>query len=187
MSNYNELRKERLLSSLGLEDGRNPIPVVDNGGSHTSTIASISVFILVVLFHLLFIPVRISGASMQPTLTDNQWILVRRNEKVERFDVVVLKERLEDGGDDKVVVKRVIGLPGDRVVVVDGQLYINNELYEESYTSEEKTQYFDQVDFVIEVPEGHVFVMGDNRDVSRDSRALGSFKMDAIMGVKMGR
>ena len=85
----------------------------------------------------------------------------------------------------KNIVKRVIGLPGDRVTVIDGVLYVNNVKYEEKYLDEKNIHLFKTVNFDTIVPEGHYFVLGDNRDVSQDSRAVGNFTEESLMGVRV--
>lgn len=139
---------------------------------------------IIIVLRLNFSIVKVDGASMDPTLHSGQILLIKK-EKVNRFDIAVLTERLEDGGESKKIVKRVIGLPNDHVTVIDGVLYINNSKYEESYLDEANIQNFKRVNFDIIVPEGHVFVLGDNRDVSKDSRAVGCFKESSIKGVKI--
>ena len=136
------------------------------------------------ILRLNFTLVKVDGPSMQPTLDDGQFILLKK-EKVNRFDIAVFKERLTDGGESKNIVKRVIGLPGDKVTVIDGVLYINDVKYEEKYLDPKRTAQFKLVNFDTIVPEGHYFVLGDNRDVSQDSRAVGNFTEDSLMGVRI--
>ena len=76
-------------------------------------------------------------------------------------------------------------MPGDRVTASNGKLYINNEELAEPYLSEENIQDFKRVNWDIRVPEDHYFVLGDNRDVSKDSRAVGSFEKSSVVGVKI--
>ena len=73
-------------------------------------------------------------------------------------------------------------MPGDRITVIKGKLYINNEEYVEPYLSAENIKDFAKVDWDIRVPDNHYFVLGDNRDVSKDSRQVGSFEKSAIKG-----
>src|SRR5699024_585294 len=108
---------------------------------------------------------------------------------IDRFDIVVFKATKE-----KDYIKRVIGLPGDRIEYKNDQLYINGKQYKEPYLDKEKkgisvgllTQ-----DFNIKtlpathsevVPKGHYFVLGDNRRNSEDSRIIGFVSKDAIIG-----
>ncbi len=147
---------------------------------------SISIAIVVALLvrAFLFEIILVDGDSMYPTLNHGERLAV---EKVTRYG------GLPDRGDIIIVeypdphvgtyVKRVIGLPGDTIEVSDSVLYINGEAYPENYINPE--EYIDFPQTI--VPEGHVFVMGDNRGHSLDSRALnvGAIPHDAIIGHAM--
>jgi len=78
------------------------------------------------------------------------------------------------------LIKRVIGIPGDEIVIDDGKVYINGQLIQEAYVKGET--YAEGIEFPIKVPEGKVFVMGDNREVSLDSRQLGFIDYKQIEG-----
>lgn len=162
-------------------------PIVLNGPkSHVWSYTFYGLLIVfLVAFNLMFSFSRVSGRSMQPTLHNNDYVLFLRTHKVKRFDVVSLRERLVDRGNEKLIVKRVIGLPGDRITSIDGQLYVNNEKIAEKYLDPQFTKMYNQMSYTITVPKGRVFVLGDNRDISKDSRALGSFKESAIIGVEI--
>lgn len=162
-------------------------PIVLNGPkSHVWSYTFYGLLIVfLVAFNLMFSFSRVSGRSMQPTLHNNDYVLFLRTHKVKRFDVVSLRERLVDRGNEKLIVKRVIGLPGDRITSIDGQLYVNNEKIAEKYLDPQFTKLYNQMSYTITVPKGRVFVLGDNRDISKDSRALGSFKESAIIGVEI--
>lgn len=139
-------------------------------------------FVIVIAFNWMFALVRVSGRSMDNTLKDGQFVLVDKHRDVHRFDIVVLKERLTEGGETKQIIKRVIGLPGDSIVVENGVLYINNVKYDEPYLVEELTATYRTQSYAIIVPEDTYFVLGDNRDVSKDSRMVGSFMKSSILG-----
>lgn len=143
------------------------------------------IIMLFIGFNMVFSVAKVSGNSMDSTLHDGQYILLNKHEKVKRFDIVVLKERQKKDGPTKSIVKRVIGFGGDTITVIDGELYINNKRYKEPYLDTENIQRFKNIDWTIKVPKNHVFVMGDNRDISADSRLVGSFKTSAISGVKV--
>jgi len=147
------------------------------------------VVILLVSFALVFGFVRpfvmeafwIPSGSMIPTLQINDRVLVNkfiyRFTEPERGDIVVF-ESVDDGDQD--LIKRVVGLPGDEVAVRNGTVFVNGELQREPYTNEKMPD----VSFFARttVPEGHVFVMGDNRANSQDSRIFGPLPKENIEG-----
>jgi signal peptidase I len=128
------------------------------------------------LFQFFWIPSR----SMEPTLLINDRIIVTRfsywfNEP-QRGDVVVFKYPLDPKKD---YVKRLIGLPGEKIQIINSKLYINDILVEESYLPEG----LKFGDFgPIQVPEGNYFMMGDNRNNSSDSRVWGFVEEDLLIG-----
>ena len=134
------------------------------------------VIILVLLFkQFCFAPVRVNGASMDNTLKDKDILLLniidyKLNDNIKRYDIVVIDN------EDEFLIKRIIGLPGDIVRCIDGELYINDKKIEEDY-SIGKTS-----DFEVKVRKGEYFVLGDNREVSLDSRYFVSFKKEQIKG-----
>lgn len=184
--NYIEEKRNKLAKSLGVTPEKTNPLVLDKPQSPVlKGYLFLIVGLLLIVFQLCFGIVRVSGPSMMSTLHDNDFILISKYDRVDRFDIVVLKERVADNGPSKNVVKRVIGFGGDRITVVNGQLFINNVSYDEYYLDDENTQVFRTVNFDITVPEGHLFVMGDNRDISKDSRTVGSFKESSVIGVKI--
>ena len=174
------------------------------------------IFILCCLISLfcyscIFVIAPVSGSSMNPVINDGESVLVFYGNDVERFDVVVLKVTKEDNFkvyENSFYIKRIIGLPGDKVTWVDKTLFINNEIVDESFLPE---GYLDQLritnDFIglfkykeeVEkdgkkeivtrttyiIPEGYYFVMGDNREGinSKDSRDIGLIPEDNIIGI----
>ena len=139
----------------------------------------------------LFTPIVVDGVSMMPTLADGDRMIVNKIGytigKPDRFDIVVFH-----APEQKDYIKRVIGLPGDEVEYRDDILYINGEPIEEPYLDKYKAEVADSPlteDFTLEekiqstvVPEGHVFVLGDNRRKSKDSRHIGVVPIDEIIG-----
>lgn len=120
----------------------------------------------------------IQGDSMLPNLHSNDQVLVLRNTTIDYGDIVILHR-----SQDSDIVKRVIGLPGDKIEFKDNRIYINGERREETYLSSET---FTLRDFEVDVPKDSYFVLGDNRDKSLDSRQLGEFSSSQIVGeVKM--
>lgn len=157
------------------------------------SVAPIAIAICIALLIRTFImePIAISGASMESTYHDGQYVLL---EKVsyyfrspKRGEVVVCHypdEYYTSTGrsENSWCVKRVIGLAGDEISVVNGEVYLNGEKIEESYLDEGMIT--DGIHGTITVPEGCVFVMGDNRIVSSDSRAynVGPIPLSQIKG-----
>lgn len=139
----------------------------------------------------LFTPIVVDGVSMMPTLEDGDRMIVNKIGytigKPKRFDIVVFH-----APEQKDYIKRVIGLPGDEVEYRDDVLYINGEPFEEPYLDKYKAEFTDSPlteDFTLEekiqeqvVPEGHIFVLGDNRRKSKDSRHIGVVSIDEVIG-----
>ncbi|MFS5837232.1 signal peptidase I [Streptococcus agalactiae] len=167
----------------------------------------LSLFLLSRIFLWQF--VKVDGHSMDPTLADKEQLVVLKQTKINRFDIVVANE--EEGGQKKKIVKRVIGMPGDVIKYKNDTLTINNKKTEEPYLKEytklfkkdklqEKYSYnplFKDLaqsstafttdsngssEFTTVVPKGHYYLVGDDRIVSKDSRAVGSFKKSTIVG-----
>lgn len=130
---------------------------------------------------------RIPSESMVPTLEIGDRVLVNKlsydAHGLNRGDVVVFERPpgLPSGPDDpKDLIKRVIGLPGDTVVARDGSIYIDDQRLDEPYLPENIATY--NLDVPVTIPEGEVWVMGDNRTNSEDSRVFGPIDDDSIVG-----
>ena len=121
----------------------------------------------------IFEPVRVDGSSMLNTLEDSEFMIATKFDYLmgdpERFDIVICDYPNTDDGMYRV--KRVIGLGGDTITFADGDVYVNGEALEETYLPEQHITYPTGATEVFEVPEGCIFVMGDNRTGSYDSRA----------------
>lgn len=137
-------------------------------------------------------PTIVKQTSMEDTLHENDYMIMSRqayrNHDPERGDIIIFQSELvdEDSGKDKLLIKRVIGLPGDQLSIIDNQLYINGEAYVEDYLKDGITPAFDipAEGETYTVPENSYFCMGDNRVGSVDSRRLevGCVDRDLIKG-----
>ncbi|MCE5254785.1 MAG: signal peptidase I [Actinomycetia bacterium] len=125
-------------------------------------------------------PFTIHQVSMEPTLLEGDRILLSRLtyhfRDPESGDIVVFHSPVTEGED---LVKRVIAVAGDRVAIRDGSLYINGERRDEPYLMEQGFR--GEMDELV-IPEGRVFVMGDNRNNSGDSRYFGPIDTESIIG-----
>lgn len=145
----------------------------------------IALGIAFVIRTFLISPYIVKGASMEPTLHDQEKVIVNKLNIMgfDRGEIVIIK------GKEKNYVKRIIGLPGDKIVIKNDRLYINGVFYSEPYLSENRKlarQMGSRLtgDFgPITVPKNKYFVMGDNRLRSTDSRnGLGFIDKDGIIG-----
>ena len=140
------------------------------------------IIILIVMLIRSFIitPVVVDGSSMEPNLYENEVLLLSkisyRLSDIKRFDIIVINT-------NDLIIKRVIGLPGDYVEYIDNNLYINHELVIENYEHKITN------DFTLEdicncnvIPQDNYLVLGDNRTVSKDSRSIGLINKSQIVG-----
>jgi signal peptidase I len=124
--------------------------------------------------------IRVESISMQPTLYPGDYVIVnklayRLYTSPHRGDVIVFK--YPPNPESIPYIKRIIGLPGDQVHIADGKIYINGELMLEPYLKVTTNRGGDWT-----VPAGQIFVMGDNRNNSSDSRAWGFVPLENIIG-----
>ncbi|MCU4715596.1 signal peptidase I [Bacillus cereus] len=145
----------------------------------------IVIIIILIIKTFIFAPFKVEGASMQPTLYNDDRLIVNKIamqiSSLQRGDVVVIKKE----NDAKYYVKRIIGLQKDSLKVVDGELFINNQKQQESYLDHDLLNEYKEYLNVkeIKVPDEKVFVMGDNRFNSKDSRnGLGYIDVSDIVG-----
>ncbi len=123
---------------------------------------------------------RVEGQSMEPSLHTDQRLVVEkisyRFHGPHRFDVVVI--RVPSQGDE-LLIKRIVGLPGETVEIHDGHVYIDGQALDEPFITEQTRpgRYGS-----ITVPPLHVFVLGDNRNHSNDSRSFGPVPIENIVG-----
>lgn len=155
----------------------------------------INVLIVLIVFTFFFKTSIVDGDSMQPTFNDKDKCVLRKFGKIKRFNIIVFQPPQGFAGINSKdhFIKRVIGLPGDRVSFKNNYLYINNKKYSEKFINKingEKNMTFDfnMADLVAtnhakKVPSDSYFVMGDNRAHSSDSRYFGFVKKDRINGI----
>lgn len=135
-----------------------------------------AVIILLVLFVFLW-PVSINGTSMQPSLENKDRVFISRfsvwTDSFGRGDIVVF-----DAEDfDENMVKRVIAVGGDYIEIADGNVYVNGEMLDEDYIAGSTYE-----DIKLNIDNDQIFVMGDNREKSTDSRYFGTVDRDDVFG-----
>lgn len=148
-------------------------------------------FTAVILKNLIFVEYKVEGISMQPTYEEGKMLSINKLgiyfNSLKRFDVVVF----HPPNSEEIYVKRVIGLPEDEIHYEDDQLFVNGKAVNEPFLSlEEKTEVMKQTgNFTLKqitnktrIPKGFIFVIGDNRLQSRDSRHFGFVSMDDVIG-----
>lgn len=170
----------------------------------------IALIVAVIIRYFVFTPTLVKQTSMTPTIQDGERVIINRlvrtfNLSLHRGDIITFEEPdyvdydlaeakyydrtnlwdnfthnfLEIG--KRSFIKRIIGLPGDEILIEDGAVYVNGrrtaEVYLNGIQTPRKGEFYD-----LTVPEGHIFVMGDNRSGSTDSRALGCIPLDKVEG-----
>ncbi len=137
-----------------------------------------------VIFIILYVVTiqQVVGPSMSSTLESQDIVLLSRSHyrlfDMKRFDVIAFEY-----ADTKYLIKRVIGLPGDKVEYRNNTLYVNDEVVEEDFLNGHQTENFSLVSMGYEtIPEGKYLVLGDNRENSLDSRSFGLIDEEDILG-----
>lgn len=128
-------------------------------------------FILTLAFHYRLVIV--NGPSMEPTYEDKQLLIMKKTKHIKPQQIVVFRQR------DKELLKRVVAKEGEHLEIKDGRVIVNGKKMKEPYIKEKMG--WGTEDIII--PKGCVYVLGDNRNISRDSRKLGPIKRDQITGV----
>jgi signal peptidase I len=162
---------------------RQPKPLIGLGPVSLLRDVAISVALAVILIVFIYQPVKVEGTSMMPGLTDQERIFVNKYEyklgpnNIHRGDLVVFhypKDPRES------YIKRVVGIPGDSVQIVSGDVYVNSKKLDEPYVLNEYRDR-DSMDMQV-VPAENYFVLGDHRNSSSDSRSWGFVGREGIYG-----
>lgn len=144
-----------------------------------------AIFLIIYIF--LFRPYQVNGLSMDPNFHHGEYILTNiitlKLSPLNRGDVIVFQA---PPNTEKDYIKRIIGMPSDRIMLQNGRIYVNNQLIDENaYLSPSVRTLGGQFlrdNQEITVPPGNYFVMGDNREFSSDSREWGYVSKDKIIG-----
>lgn len=147
-------------------------------------IGVLALVIILITRHFLILPFIVKGASMEPNFHDNEYLIVDevtyRLREPERGEIVVFHP---PGNEGQYYIKRVIGLPGEKVEVRDGKVAVYNSEYPNGVVLDE--EYLTEVTVgsdVVTLGTDEYYLMGDNRDSSLDSRAFGPVPKDHVVG-----
>lgn len=129
-------------------------------------------------------PTLVKETSMEPTIQPNSYLIMSKRaysfNEIQRGDIIVFKSDTEFAdGKNKLLIKRVIGIPGDIITITGGKVWLNGSEVRESYIAAGGTP---GNIYNLEVHQGQVFVMGDHRVVSIDSRKFGCISKSSIVG-----
>lgn len=142
-------------------------------------VIAVAASVLIIMF--LYQPVRVEGTSMLPRLEDSDRLFINKFvyhiSAIERGDVVVFHYPRDP---EKSYIKRVIALPGDRIWIAQGEVWVNGKPLHESYVPEKYRDTRSMADMT--VPPDCYFMMGDHRSISSDSREFGPVERSLIYG-----
>jgi signal peptidase I len=192
------LNPDATADAVLVEQGSDPAPSAKQQAGRAVREVVETLLLAALIFFLVRLVVlnfRVDGESMLPNLDDGEMLLVNRNayefvdisdnryypfDPPKRGDVIVFDPPT---GSDKPYIKRVIGLPGEEVTFGDGHVFINGEQLPEDYIQDRTTCRPARSDYCdVVVPEGDVFVLGDHRSNSSDSRVFGPVPVGNIVG-----
>lgn len=145
-----------------------------NTAAIVAVVAAVSVLLSVIFFPV----IQVSGDSMTPTLQDGDILVTYHTDSISQGDLCCVSWQ------NKTLLKRVIGLPGDIISIEpDGSIYVNQTLLDEPYVIEKSMGDCD-ISFPFEVPDNKIFILGDNRTLSVDSRNtdIGCIGKEQIIG-----
>lgn len=133
------------------------------------------IIVVVVLIRTFIVtPIRVNGDSMDPTLKDKELMILKKYDTdYNRFDIVVVDDSVEGSN----LIKRIIGLPGEKIKCKDGKIYINGKKMDDVYGFGKTSDFLE-----VKLKNNEYFVMGDNRGVSKDSRMFGAVYHDELKG-----
>jgi len=148
------------------------------------------IFIFLIVFAIVYFFVgqlyEVVGNSMLPTFTDKEQLIAEKISvninNIERGDIIIFKNMNENG---RLLIKRIIGLPGDNLKIQDGDVFINENLLTEDYLSDDTVTNGKRIleeGPEYKIPQDSYVVMGDNREESNDSREWGYVKKENIVG-----
>ncbi len=167
--NDDELNEQYNKSTSSLSEKKSSLSGIISEIFSYVKIFAIAIIIAYITTHFIIINAQVPTGSMKNTIMEGDRLigfrLSYKFSKPERGDIVIFKY---PDDETQTYVKRVIGTPGDIVQIANGKVYINNEELEETYLKEPMNISTKQETYV--VPEGHYFMMGDNRNSSLDSR-----------------
>ncbi len=157
-------------------------------------IVVISLVIILPIRYFIIQPFYVKGASMEPTFHDHQYLIIDeigyRFNAPKRGDIVVFRY---PQNPQEYFIKRVIGLPEERVEIRDGSVYIYNDQYPEGFVLDESAYLADNIktydlsEEIVTLHDGEYFVLGDNRNASKDSRSFGAVNKSFLTGRVMFR
>ena len=142
----------------------------------------LAILLAAVVILFLYRPVKVEGTSMMPGLEDQERIFInqfvyRFTGSISRGDTIVFWFPHDVS---KSYIKRVIGLPGDRVKIEDGRVFVNSQPVDETYVPQEYRDHQSMIEK--QIPDSSYFVLGDHRSSSNDSRSWGNVPRDHIFG-----